>query len=196
MGHTTQLLHWLELARRGDVEARGAILEHTCDRLRKLSRKMLRGFPRVRRWSETDDVLQNALLRLHRALAEVQPESPRQFYGLAATQIRRELLDLAKHYHGAEGIGANHQSDSGTMPHAQQADSVRPETLEKWTRFHEHVESLPESEREVVALIWYNDIPQIEVATILGVSLATVKRRWQAARLRLCELLEEWDLEG
>jgi RNA polymerase sigma-70 factor (ECF subfamily) len=195
MGHTTQLQNWLELARRGDVEARGAILEHTCDRLRKLSRKMLRGFPKVRRWSETDDVLQNALLRLHRALAEVRPKSPRQFYGLAATQIRRELLDLAKHFYGAEGVGANHQSDGDSKIKAQSADTVRPETLEKWTRFHQHVEALPEEEREVVALVWYDGLPQPEVATLLGVSVATVKRRWQAARLRLCELLDDWVLE-
>ena len=177
------------------MEARGAILEHTCERLRKLSRKMLQRFAKVHRWCETDDVLQNALLRLHRALAEVRPESPRQFYGLAATQIRRELLDLSKHFYGTEGVGAKHHSDDGHMTKTQAADTVRPESLEKWTRFHEQVERLPEEEREVVALLWYDGLPQPEVATILGVSLATVKRRWQAARLRLCELLDDWVLE-
>lgn len=195
MGHTTQLQKWLELARRGDVDARDAVIEHACDQLLRLTRKLLRGFPRVRRWSETDDVLQNALLRLHRALAEVRPESARQFYGLAATQIRRELLDLAKHFYGAEGIGANHHSDDGNEAKAKSADSVRPETLEKWTRFHEHVEALPVEEREVVALLWYDGLPQPEAAAVLGVSLATVKRRWQAARLRLYELLDDWVLE-
>ncbi len=89
MGHTTKLQHWLTLAGRGDTEARNQIIDHTCERLRLLTRKMLRGYPSVRRWSETDDVLQNAMIRLHRSLAEVKPESPRQFYGLAATQIRR-----------------------------------------------------------------------------------------------------------
>jgi RNA polymerase sigma-70 factor (ECF subfamily) len=195
MGHTTQLQHWLELARRGDVNARDAVLAHACDRLRSLTHKMLRGFPRVRRWSETDDVLQNALLRLHRALAEVQPESARQFYGLAAQQIRRELLDLAKHFYGAEGIGAKHQSDDGQGVKAKPAETVRPETLETWTRFHEHVEKLPEEEREVVALLWYDGLSQPEAASVLGISLATLKRRWQAARLRLYELLDDWVIE-
>jgi RNA polymerase sigma-70 factor (ECF subfamily) len=153
---------------------------------------MLRGYPRVRRWAETDDVPQNALLRLRRALAEVHPESPRQFYGLAATQIRQELLDLAKSLYGAEGQGAKHHSDCGKAVQAQRDDPLKPETLEGWTRFHEQVEALPEPERDVVALLWNEGLSQPEAATVLNISLATLKRRWQAARLRLCDSLNDW----
>lgn len=195
MGHTTDLHNLLDLARGGDHEARCRVIEHACDRVRTLTRKMLRAYPKVRRWSETDDVLQNALLRLHRSLAEVRPESARQFYGLAATQIRRELLDLAKHFHGARGVGANHHSDGGASADRASGDPLEPETLEAWARFHEQVESLPDDEREVVQLIWYEGLRQPEAAAVLGVSLATLKRRWQAARLRLSELLEDWSVE-
>ena len=45
---------------------------------------MLRDFPGVARWEGTDDVLQNATLRLYRALKDVTPESPRSFFNLAA----------------------------------------------------------------------------------------------------------------
>ncbi len=41
-----------------------------CERLTRLARKMLKDFGRVRRWEETDDVVQNALLRLYRTLAK------------------------------------------------------------------------------------------------------------------------------
>jgi hypothetical protein len=54
---------------------------------------MLRGFPAVQRWADTRDVLQASLLRLLHALEEVRPSSSRDFFGLAAEQIRRELLD-------------------------------------------------------------------------------------------------------
>jgi RNA polymerase sigma-70 factor (ECF subfamily) len=192
MGHTAELHDRLARLRAGSPEAREAVIEHACDRLRLLCRRTLRAYPGVRRWCETDDVLQNALIRLHRALASVRPESARQFYGLAATQIRRELLDLAKHFQGAEGIGCNHHSDGGASAAGRADDPSRPETAEAWTRFHERVEALPEEEREVVMLLWYGDLSQPEAATVLGVSLATVKRRWQSARLRLCELLEDW----
>ncbi|MCD0463070.1 LamG-like jellyroll fold domain-containing protein [Roseiconus lacunae] len=101
MPHTTELQNWLNLAN-AEGELRAEIIEHTLDRLRVLASKMLGRFPRVRRWAETDDVLQDSIIRLHRALAEVRPESPRQFYGLAATQIRRELIDLARKHDGPE----------------------------------------------------------------------------------------------
>ena len=73
--------------------------------------------------------------------------------------------------------------------------ALEPETLECWARFHELVDTLPEEEREVVQLLWYEGMKQSEAAAVLGVSLATLKRRWQAARLRLSELLEDWSVE-
>lgn len=191
MGHTTGLQHWLDLARIGDTDHRNQIIEHTCERLRKLAHRMLRHYPWVRRWSETDDVLQNAMIRLHRALAQVRPESPRQFYGLATTQIRRELIDLSRHYCGAEGLGARHHTDGGKAAEATPDERHEPENLESWTRFHEQVEKLPDEQRNVVGLLWYEGLSQPEAAEVLGVSLATVKRRWQAARMALYEVLTD-----
>jgi RNA polymerase sigma-70 factor (ECF subfamily) len=51
--------------------------------------------------------------------------------------------------------------------------------------FHELVEKLPEAEREVVNLLFYEALSQDEAAKLLGVNVRTVKRRWQSARLRL-----------
>jgi len=195
MGHTTRLQNWLELARKGDTDLRNEIIEHACERLRRLAHKMLQHYPRVRRWSETDDVLQNAMLRLHRALAQVKPQSASQFYGLAVTQVRRELIDLARHYYGAEGHGAHHHTDGGKAAEVKPAEEHEPETLESWTEFHEHVEKLPEEQRDVVGLLWYEGLSQPEAAAVLDISLATLKRRWQAARLALYEVLKRHGLE-
>jgi RNA polymerase sigma-70 factor (ECF subfamily) len=191
MGHTTKLQDWLEVARRENTDVRNEVIAHACERLRALTHNMLRGYPRVRRWSETDDVLQNAMLRLHRSLAEVKPESPAEFYGLAAIQVRRELLDLARHYYGAEGLGSHHDTDNGRVAEAKADEHSEPETLERWTAFHEHVDQLPEEQREVVGLLWYEGLSQPEAAAVLEISLATLKRRWQAARLTLFETLKE-----
>ncbi len=147
-------------------------------------------FPRVGRWSQTDDVLQNAMIRLHRSLAEVKPESPRQFYGLAGTQIRRELIDLARKFAGAEGIGANHDTDDGERISKSPDTDYEPDSLEHWSEFHFAVEQLPEDQQAVVGLLWYGGMSQPKAAKVLGVSLATVKRRWQAARLQLSETLK------
>lgn len=189
-GHTTRLNGWLADLRRGDVTARNEVVAHACDRLRTLTARMLRSFKRVRRWAETDDVLQNALLRLHRALVEVQPETPRQFYALAAQQIRRELLDLARQQYGPEGIGTNYDTDSGIAAEKQSTPADEPHDLDGWTRFHEQVEKLADDQREVFDLLWYEGLTQPEAATVLGVSLKTVKRRWQDARLFLFEAMK------
>src|SRR4051794_31546076 len=65
---TTQLHLWLERMRAGDVGARDELLRGFCGRLESLAHKMLRRFPHVQRWAQTDDVLQNALMRLLRSL--------------------------------------------------------------------------------------------------------------------------------
>ena len=191
MTHTTELNAWLLNHRDGADDARERLLEHVCDRLRILTSKMLGTFPGVKRWSETDDVLQAALLRLHRSLASVQPSSSTEFYGLAALQIRRELLDLAKHYYGPEGIGRNHHSDTGSIINGNPSNA-QPNSLEDWSRFHEAVIALPDKQKQVVDLLWYEGLTQHSAADLLCVSLATVKRRWAEARVTLCNSIEDF----
>src|SRR5213075_2855048 len=86
-------------------EVYAALLLRACDRLRVLAGKCLRGFPALRRWVETDDVLQQAMLRLHRALQQVRPSTVGEFFALAGLQIRRELHDLHRHHFGPQGVG-------------------------------------------------------------------------------------------
>jgi RNA polymerase sigma-70 factor (ECF subfamily) len=191
LGHTLQLVGLLDLMRAGDQTARQRIVEHACGRLRGLARKMLRRYPKVHRWEETDDVFVEAITRLHRALESVQPESPRHFYNLAATQIRRVLIDLSRRYYGAEGLGSHHDTagadqDGDVAPRYEPPDSTaEPSSLAEWTDFHEQVEAMPDEEREVFNLLWYEQMGQEEAAEILGVTTRTVRRRWQDARYRL-----------
>ena len=188
---TDQTAAWLDLMRSGDQTARQRLIEHVCDRLRGLARKMLHSYPRVHRWEETDDVFVEAVNRFHLALESVQPESPKHFYNLAATQIRRVLIDMSRHYYGPEGLGSHHDtaarnSEGDTPPKHEQADvSGEPANLMEWTEFHKLVETLPEEEREVFNLIWYEQMPHEQAAEVLGVTTRTIRRRWQEARYRL-----------
>ena len=182
--------------RAGDLVARDEMLRQVGVRLERLARKMLRRYPRVQRWADTDDVLQNALLRLLRALEQVQPESMRAFYGLAAEQMRRELLDLAKHFHGPLGEGANHASQvrgNETSEAAFEPADHRndPHELERWCAFHDGVAELPTEEREVVGLIFYHGWTQAEVAELFDVTERTVQRRWRSALEKLHHVLNE-----
>jgi RNA polymerase sigma-70 factor (ECF subfamily) len=165
------------------------LVRHACDRLRLLARRMLRQYPAVARWEQTDDVLQNALIRLTRALSDAPPTSARHFHNLATLQIRRELLDLAAKHAGPLGAAANHRTDS--RQRAVGAVGDEPADLQGWTAFHETVERLPADKRELFGLIWYQGLSQEEAADHLGLSVRTVKRRWQAARVALADALGE-----
>ena len=77
-------------------------------RLESPARKWLGRTRRAGRWVHAEDVLQNALTRHLRAWESVRPESTWVFLGFAAEQMRRELLDLARHDYGLEGESANH----------------------------------------------------------------------------------------
>jgi RNA polymerase sigma-70 factor (ECF subfamily) len=66
-----------------------------------------------------------------------------------------------------------------------------PSTLAEWTDFHETVQLLPQAEREVFDLLWYEGLTQAEAAQVLGVTDRTVKNRWRSAKLELQRLLGE-----
>ena len=134
-------------------------------------------------------------MRLTRALNDIHPENVRAFIGLAAVQVRRELIDLVRSIDGPEGIGSNYESgfaDGQNQPrHRREVVDLTdgPATLQLWTEFHQHIEQLPDDEREIFDLIYYQQLPQQDVAEILGVSLRTIKRRWRSAKVKLHDAL-------
>jgi len=200
--YTARLKSWVERLSGGDESALDELLRSFQKRLVRLTHTMLRGFPRVRRWEDTDAVLNSSLVRLWRALKDLIGNGriasdgtfrTHDLLRLGAKQIRRELLDLAKHYRhsvvvsvargedGSEMLEAGERSDGGTH------DSHR---LAEWTEFHKQIETLPDELREVFDLLWYHGLTQTEAAAILGVTDRTVKSRWQKARLKLHEILD------
>ncbi len=192
---TLRIQYCLDRLRQGDAAAHAELIAVAAERLRLLTRRMLRDYPGVHRWEQTDDVMQNAVLRLCRALEAMPLTTPRDFFRVAALQVRRELRDLARRYFGPEGLGAHHGSQAASPDDAAPAlrepsdPSRNPVHLAAWTNFHEKVEALPEEERDVFDLLWYQELTVAEAAKMLNLSESTVKRRWQAARRRLHDLL-------
>lgn len=188
--NTAQLFNWLERMRDGDRAAEDELLRSVCGRLERLTHKMLKKVPNAQRWVEAEDVLQNALLRLMRALKQHKPSSMRDFFGLAAELIRRELIDLARHYYGPHGYGTHHaerlrEGDSSVINFEPPEQADDPEELERWCAFHEAVADLPTEEREVVGLIFYNGWTQVQVAELFQLAERTIRRRWDSALAKL-----------
>jgi RNA polymerase sigma-70 factor (ECF subfamily) len=173
----------------GDLSARDRIIDLCGDRIRHLAHRMLARFPNVRRWDDTDDVFQAAAMRLHRSLAKMPIDSPRDLLALAATEIRRELLDLARKHAGPESYAANHATNvlpvgPGRTTAARHVDGLAaPDTnLDRWTIFQDAVERLPDDTREVFHLVWFLGADQKTIAGLLDCSERTVKTRWREAR--------------
>lgn len=185
-------------AKDGDATAREDLISLANDRLMALSRKLKRGFPRVGRWEQTEDVCQMASLKLFDALAATDVQDSRHFFRLAAKKIRETLIDLARHYQGAHGVGANHATQmpapAGSTSPGSLMDNAgemtqNPQQLAQWQELHEGIDKLPEELREMFDLLWYNELSQDEAAKIVGVSTRQVKRRWRDAKLALSEAL-------
>ena len=189
---TTGMLNSL---RSGNQCARTDLIHHAQKRIRHLAALMLRGWPGVRRWEDRDDVAQLASIQFERCLGAITPVSSIHFWRLAAFQIRRVLLSLARQHMGPYGMGTKHHTDGagkaaddpGGRLHVSIDNRCEPD--EDWTRFHQEVEALPDELRDVVELIFYADMKQEEVANELGISLRTVKRRWLEAKLLLSKRL-------
>ena len=186
----------LDLLRAGDKEASRQLLDVTMERLQILSRKLLTDIPGVERWEELDDLVQNSSLRLWKTLEKRHPPTPLDYYRLAAFIIRRELIDLSRHYFGPHGLAANHakswiQSSQGaaSLVELMGNSTYDPVNLSSWTEFHEYVENLSDDERTLFDLLWYQGMTLDEAAESIGSSERTVRRRWRSARVNLSKIL-------
>jgi RNA polymerase sigma-70 factor (ECF subfamily) len=190
---TLRLQHCVERWQAGDRDAGDELLLALGARLEHLARRMLRGFPNVREWAETLDVLQDSQLRLLHTLRNVRPASTRHFFNLAAEHVRRELLDLARRFAGARFARLERAGpDDGGAGLDRVADAAAAQDdLEPWGRFHEAVERLPAEEREVIGLAFYHGWTQAQMAELFGVDERTIRRRWQSGCLMLNRLVGE-----
>lgn len=176
---------------------RDGLLSFAIEHMRGVAHRMVRGFPGVRRWDETDDVVQGAALRLARTLDCVVPVDARHVLGLIAMQVRRELVDLSRRYGGAESFARHHETNAVRIDgeiRLRSEDLIDDDTTDlgqtgEWVRFHEAAGSLADEERELFNLVWYLGLDQEQVATTLGCSVRTVARRWDVVKRHLLRRL-------
>lgn len=171
--------------------ARGELAGLAIDRMRVIAHRMLGGAGRVHRWEETDDVVQGALLRLHRALGAVVLKDVQHFLRLAALQVRRELIDLARRHSNPESFAARHEtnsfpdvSDSQKVDQAPDHIADTADNVADWSRFHAIAAALPGELRQMFDMVWYLGLSQEEIAQLLNCSTRTVRRRWEEGKQR------------
>ena len=140
--------------------------------------------------AHADDVLQDVLVRLHRAPALRDPARVASWvYGVA----RRAVAD----HHRQRGRAA---APAALDDEPADPDAQAPENLARYAgthSVHEEVlswlrplaESLPEPHRRALLLADFDGHPQQHVADALGLSLSGAKSRVQRARVALGQAL-------
>ncbi|EAQ79207.1 sigma-70 family RNA polymerase sigma factor [Blastopirellula marina] len=187
-GTNSQIDEILATAHQRPAVAYDLILARSLNHLQRLTKSMMQAYPRLARWEQTDDVFQEASIRLYRSLKEVKPTSARHYFNLANLQIRRTLIDLARKHLGPMSAAANHESNFALDDAPDRNELDAPVTLAQWAEFHEAVDQLPEDLRETFSLLWYSDASHADAARLLGVSTKTIQRRYLHARLLLADL--------
>lgn len=174
----------------GEQPARDRVFELAADKMARMATLHLDRFPRLRRWSRSDDVMQEGCLRLIRAMEADMPQTPLHFYRLFALQLRRLLIDLHRASFGPEGRHRHHDSpkDEDRRPHEGVHDEDASGGLEL-EALQAAVDDLPDDLRQVVDLYSYSGLTGEQVAQALGVSLRKVWRDWAAAKARLADAL-------
>ena len=139
---------------------------------------MLRRFPDVHRWEDTSDVFQNVLIRLDRAL-RARRSTPRT---------------TSSGWPPATSAGNSSTwpaSPGPELPSAVAAPADPPDStddpyqLALWHEVHTRIDGLPDDDRRLFDLLYYQGLSQPEAAVLLNVPLRTLKRNWQTVRVRL-----------
>ena len=132
--------------------------------------------------SRAEDAVQEAFASIWRSARSYRPE---RGPGAAWLYVvaRNAIVD---------GARARRDSPAALDPAPPAEDEPRERAEESWTawRVHRAVEELPERERTVVELAYWQGLSQTEIAKRLGIPLGTVKTRTRSALRQLADLLE------
>lgn len=182
-GTVTRLLHeW----QHGDEGVADRLMPLIYDELLGLARSYLRS-ERSDHTLEPAALVHEVFLRLVEQHS-VTWQSRAHFFGIAARQMRRILVDHARRQHAVKRGGG--QARVTLDDDAQVADDPTLDLLavdEALTR----LAALDERQARVVELRYFAGLEIQETAEALGISPATVKREWQVAKAWLARELGE-----
>ena len=190
---TTAVIQRYLDALQGDTPAEPVIrdlLERAVDRLRQLCAGLLhRSYPRLTHPPlnlETDELVGGVVAGLITALQKVRPQTVRQFFAMANQHMRWQLNDLARLLDERPRLAA--VSESGVVTPPDSTDSMLSQDARRMLLA---IEGLPEEDREVFELVRIQGLTHPEAAAVVGVSVKTVQRRLNRARLLLAEELAD-----
>lgn len=172
----------------------GALLEGFRPRLRWML--TLRFDPRLRKRVEPVDVIQEAFVEVVRRLEEFRARHPMPFFLWVRFLTLQKLAELHQHHLGAACRDAGREATPRAIPAStvslaelfvqpgpSPSEAVaRGEILE---RVRQALERLPEVDREILALRYFERLSNEETAIVLGLTVSGVAKRQMHALGRL-----------
>ena len=178
---TTLLSEWRE----GDDEAGRKVLEAVYRELRRLAGAQLR--------RESNGITLQPTALVHELCASmlsreaVSCENRLHFLHLASRQMRRLIVDFARRRKGLKRGGAMERlSLDEARDHAIPLDS----RIDAVNEALERLQALDSRCAALVEMRFFGGLTEQEIADVLQVSIATVKRDWEFARSWLLAQLE------
>lgn len=183
MGDITELIRQ---AHDGDQEALGRLFQAIYPDLRRIARARLRG-----RLAEADlgttALVSECFLKMHASRRLDAPDRGR-FFAYVAMAMRSIIVDIARaHASQRRGGDADHvELDTGNEPASD------PHGAAEILRVHEALEEIARHDERLSRLVemrYFGGYEDEEIARALELSVRTVRRDWQKARLLLTAAL-------
>jgi len=171
----------LKFWRAGDLAARDRLFVLLYPDLQRAAAAMLR-----REWGvslSTRDLIHEAVARLV-LLDRINWQDRAHFMALSATMMRRALLD---HFRSKRRLKREHEK---VELHTGYCGDPNLE-IEELNSALQLLAKIDPQRAEIVEMRYFGGMEIADIAQVLGISESTVKRRWNAARLWLLEVLRK-----
>jgi RNA polymerase sigma-70 factor, ECF subfamily len=172
-GEVTRLLGEIS---RGERDAMNQLLPLVYDELHRLARSYFRR-ERGEHTLQPTALVHEAYLRLVDQRSAMESRS--HFMAVAATQMRRILLDYARKHHAARRGGAGQKV---ILEDTMAISSQRPVDMIALDTALSKLGDLDSAQARLVELRFFGGLSVEETAEVMGVSPATIKRSWSSAR--------------
>jgi RNA polymerase sigma factor (TIGR02999 family) len=175
-------------ARRGDAAASAALIDTVYPELMRLARHYLAG-ERSHHTLQTRDLVHEAWVRLFSSVP-IAVNDRGHLVALLATQMRRALVDYARHRNAAKGPGAALRV---TLGPAREIGVLPDDDVVALDEALTALEAIEPRAVRVVEMRFFGGFDETEAAEAVGISVSTLKRDWAFARAWLYDRLKASD---
>jgi RNA polymerase sigma-70 factor (ECF subfamily) len=180
----------LAAAQRGERWARRALVVAHQGRVHALAFRMLAGAGRRDQPDQAEDLVQDAFLRVFRALPRFAPGGPARLSTWILGITARAVIDELRRRRPAAGLIAPDELPGGERPDLRSEQRGVGQAIER------AVASLSPEVRAAFVLRAYHDLDYGEIAKTLEVGVGTVKSRLWRARAALQQHLHDVHAEA